>query len=591
MMRHHRNAPWLLSILTVVLALSLSLVACGGATTPIATQPPPAPTSASPATAVAQPTEPAAKPTELPAPTQAPTKTEPVVLKVGWLGKPDTLNPAYAFLTESYVVFDLIYNPLVTEDPSGKYVGALAKEWKTSEDGLTWTFTLKDNIKWHNGTPLTAADVAWAINAVMKDPDGWASSANYAAGFKEVTAPDDKTVKIVLDSPIGNMEYRLSFLYAIYPKDFEQFKTAEDLQNFANDAAIGTGPFKIQRFDKDQGILILDTNTDYFDGRAKIDQVLFQTFDNADALVQALKVGDVDMMNEVPQTAFNTVKGFENVKAVQQPGRYLSELIINSVPADHDPAPKRNPALLDPQVRLAMSHAINKQDLVDVVLQGLGTPGTTIIPPTLGGGFWHNSDLKNVEFDLQKANDILEAAGYKKGISSVRAKGDVQLKFRLQFPSDNPLYPRVADLLTSWFKEIGIQTTPEAADPDALTAAITPTGDYDLVIWGWGADPDPDFMLSVMTTDQFVDGGWSDSGYSNPDYDQLYHDQQLAFDRNERQKIVWKMQEMVFNDRPYIVNWYEDYLQAYRSDKFKGFIESPLGIETQASLLQLEPVK
>ncbi|MFN8595578.1 MAG: ABC transporter substrate-binding protein [Anaerolineae bacterium] len=186
--------------------------------------------------------------------------------------------------------------------------------------------------------------MAWAINAVMKDPDGWASSANYAAGFKEVTAPDDKTVKIVMDNPIGNMEYRLSFLYAIYPKDFEQFKTPEDLQNLLTMPPLARGRLVIQRFDKDQGILILDTNTDYFDGRAKIDQVLPQTFDNADALVQALKVGDVDMMNEVPQTAFNTVKGFENVQAVQQPGRYLSELIINSAPADHDPAPKRNSA-------------------------------------------------------------------------------------------------------------------------------------------------------------------------------------------------------------------------------------------------------
>ena len=161
----------------------------------------------------------------------------------------------------------------------------------------------------------------------------------------------------------------------------------------------------------------------------------------------------------------------------------------------------------------------------------------------------------------------------------------------MQFPSDNPLYPRAADLITAWFKEIGIKTTPQSTDPDALTAAITPAGDYDLVLWGWGPDPDPDFILSVMTTDQFVDGGWSDSGYSNPEYDQLYKDQQLAIDKTERQKIIWKMQEMVFNDRPYIVNWYEDILQAYRSDRFKGFVESPLGIESQQSIMQVEPVQ
>jgi peptide/nickel transport system substrate-binding protein len=576
---------------SILVSIALVLAACGGGATPATAPVQPTEVPAVQPTPAAQPTA-AARPTESPTvqPPEPPAKTEPVVLRIGWLGKPDTLNPAYAFLTESYVIFDLIFNPLVTEDPSGKYVGALAKDWKSSEDGLTWNFTLKDNIKWHDGTPVTADDVAWAINAVINDPDGWAALSGYVAGFKEVTAPDDKTVQIVTEDPIGNMEYRLSFLYALPRKDFEQFKTPEDLQNFANDNAMGTGPFKLTQFDKDKGILLLEANSDYFDGAPKIDQIIFQTFDNADALVQALKAGDVDMVTEVPQSAFNTVKEFENVKAVQTPGRYFSEMIINSVPADHDPKPTRNPALTDSQVRLAMAHAINKVDLVDVVLQGMGKPGITIVPPILGGGFWYNSEIKDVEFDLAKANQILDDAGYKKGSDGVRAKGNVTLEFRLQFPSDNPLYPRAADLITAWFKEIGIKTTPQTTDPDALTAAITPAGDYDLVLWGWGPDPDPDFILSVMTTDQFVEGGWSDSGYSNPEYDQLYKDQQLATDKAERQKIIWKMQEMVFNDRPYIVNWYEDILQAYRSDRFKGFVESPLGIESQLSILQVEPV-
>ena len=94
-----------------------------------------------------------------------------------------------------------------------------------------------------------------------------------------------------------------------------------------------------------------------------------------------------------------------------------------------------------------------------------------------------------------------------------------------------------------------------------------------------------------MTTDQFVDGGWSDSGYHNPEYDQLYLDQQQIVDKAERQKVIWKMQEMVFNDSPYIVLYYEKMLQAYRSDRFTGFIESPLGIESAQSLLQVELVK
>jgi peptide/nickel transport system substrate-binding protein len=515
----------------------------------------------------------------------------PAIIHAGWLGIPDTLNPAYAFLTESYIIFDLTYNALTTESPTGQYVGGLAKEWSVSEDGLTWTFTMKENIQWHDGTPFKAEDISWAINAVMADPDGWAALSNYTAGFTEVKATNEKTLQIITEYPIANMEYRVSFLYAVYPKDFSGFTTPEDLQNFSNFELIGTGPYKINIFDKDKGILILDANPNYFDGAPILDQIIFQTFDNSDAMIQALKVGDIELVTEVPQSAFDTVKGFENVKTVQQAGRYFNELIINSVPSDHDPAPQRNPALEDPQVRLAIAYAINKQDLVDIVLQGLGKPGSTIVPPTLGGGFWHNKGIQDIPFDLAMASQTLEDAGYLLGSDGVRSKGDVRLEFRLQFPSDNPLYPRIADLLAGWFKQAGIVATPESVDPDSLYVAMTPTGDFDLVLWGWGPDPDPDFILSVMTSDQFVDGGWSDSGYMNPEYDQLYLDQQYAIDKNIRQQIIYRMQALVFNDRPYIVLTYEDLLQAYRSDRFTNFIESPLGIEIGLSMKQVEPVK
>ena len=560
--------------LTLVLALALTASACGPAQTPASTQPP--------APQATQPPVP---------PSTAPPAAEPVVLTIGWLGIPDTLNPAYAFLTESYTIFDLVYNSLVREAPTGEYVGDLAKEWSSSEDGLTWTFALKDGIVWHDGTPFSADDIVWSINAVMSNPDGWATLANYTNGFAEVTALDDETVQITLDAPIGNMEYRLSFLYAMARKDFEQFETPEDLQSFLNEDILGTGPFKVNQFDKDAGVIILDANADYFDGRPNIDQVIFRTFDNADAMVQALRVGDIGLTGDVPNTAFETVKGFENVSVVQRQSRSFAELIINSAPEDHDPAPTANPALRDPQVRLAMAHAIDKQDLVDIVLQGLGSPGTTIVPPSLGGGFWHNSDIQDVEFDLDKANEILEAAGYTLGPDWVRAKGDVLLEMRLQYPSDEADYPRVADLLTEWFGQIGIRLTVEAVDPDTLIALCCPAADYDLMIWGWGSDPDPDFILSVMLSDQFVDGGWSDSGYSNPAYDEMYLAQQVAIERDERRQIIWDMQAMVYNDRPYIVFWYSDALEAYRSDRFTNFLESPLGLDSAFSLMQVEPVQ
>ncbi len=558
-------------LVSVLMLAAWILAACGG-------QAAPSVQGAAPTAAPVQPTQP-------------PAPSAPAIVHEGWTENPDTLNPAYAYLTQSYVIFDLIYNVLTTESPDGTYVGGLAKDWSVASDNLTWTFHLKDGIKWHNGETFKASDMAWAINAVMEHPDWWSSTSNYANGFTEVTAPDDKTITVVTEYPIGNMEYRMSFLYALYPPDFKDFTSAEELQNFNNFSAIGTGPFKINTVDIDKGILILDANKDYFDGSPHIDQLIFQKFDTGDALIQALKVGDIDVVYEVPATAFETVKAMPGVTALAQEGRYFNELILNSVAETNDPAPKRNPAILDPAVRLAIAQSINKQDLVDVVLQGIGVPGDTIVPPTLGGGFWHDPNVSDVKFDIAAANKTLEDAGYKMGSDGVRAKGKDRLEFRLQFPTQNPVYPRIADMLAGWFKQIGIKADVEAVDTDSLTAAVTPTGDYDMVIWGWGPDPDPDFILSVMTTDQFVSGGWSDSGYHNPEYDQLYLDQQQAIDKTQRQQIIWKMQEMVFNDRPYIVLYYEKNLQAYRSDRFTGFIPSPLGIDIALSYVNVKPVQ
>lgn len=558
---HIKSRP-VYKLFVFMVMITLVVTACGGANTEMS-----------------QATEP------------SPDEGGDAVIHIGWSGKPDTLNPAYAFLGESYTIFHLIYNTLTTQAADGSYVGSLAKEWSVSEDGLTWTYHLKEGVKWHNEEPLTADQVAWAINAIMKDPEGWATLSSYTAGFSEVTAPDPATVVIVTEYPIGNMDYRASYLYAFYKPDFEGFTSAEDLQNFPNDNPMGTGPFKFKTFDKDTGVVILDANKDYMDGAPKIDSIIFQTYDNADAMVQALKVGEVDVLTSVPASAYETVKSFENVETAAAPNYYFYELIINSVDPNYDPAPKTNPALADPAVRLAMAHSINKQDFVDIVFQGLAQPAETIIGPAMGGGFWHNPNIKDIPFDVDEANRILDKAGYVLGSDGVRAKGDQRLEFRLQFPTTESVYARMADMLVGWFQEAGMKLNAEAMDEDSLIAGTTGVGDYDLIIWSWWPDPDPDFILSVLTTDQYVEGGWSDSGYHNPDYDQLYLDQQQLVDKNERQQAIWKMQEFVFDDRPYIplVHW--DMLQAYRSDRFTGFIVSLRGIEGAESLLNVELVK
>jgi len=553
-----------------------------------------------PATPTGTPTSPPQPTVIISTPTPAPAQPtltvrppgEKVTLYAGYLGKPDTLNPAFAVSDESYMVFDLVYSSLTKEGPDGEYVGDLAREWRHSVDGLIWTFVLKNGIRWHDGGAFQASDMAWSINAVIDRPDLWASMASYTQGFKRARALDERTLEIRLSQPVSNMEYRLSFLFALPRRVFENYSEVETFKQFNNERPIGTSAFKLNSFDLASGALVLDANADFYDGRPSIDRVSFRRYASPEEMLQGLQNGEIDMITDLPFPLFDAARRLERVRIMRSSGRSLSDLIINSAPAAREPAPNRNPALLDPQVRLAMAHAINKQELVSVVLQGLGRPGTTVIPPTLGGNYWHNTEIEDVPFDLQKARRVLEVAGYLTGEDGVRAKGDTRLEMRLEYLSDSPTSPKVAEMLVEWFKQIGIKLNVRSETREVLSARLTPGADFDLVLWGWTSDPDPDFILNALTSEQFVEGGWNDSGYSNPEYDRMYREQQSLLDHEQRRLLVWKMQEVIFKDRPYIVYWYQDNLQAYRTDRFMNFLESSaLGLESVYSLRQVRPVQ
>jgi peptide/nickel transport system substrate-binding protein len=244
-------------------------------------------------------------------------------------------------------------------------------------------------------------------------------------------------------------------------------------------------------------------------------------------------------------------------------------------------------------VRLAMAHGTDKQQIIDVVLLGLGAPGTTLIPDSLG--VWYNNSLEDYAFDIALANQILDDAGYADvdgdGIREM-PDGSNPLNFRINWPSDSTNAPRVAEMLSESWGQIGIGLQLQALDADALTAVCCPAFDYDVIIWGWGSDPDPSFLLSVMTTDE-IPTGLSETGYSNPEYDALYQEQQLERDLQTRIDMVWEMQRMVHEDLPYIIPYYALEVQAFRTDRFTGWITDAgkIALDDLSSLLVITPIQ
>lgn len=520
-------------------------------------------------------------------------QSQPAIVRIGWAGKPDTLNPGMAILTEAYTLFELVYDSMYELNLDGSFTLSLAESASVSDDGKVWTFKIRDGVKWHDGQPLTAEDVAWTYNLYKDTPEYPYLNGYYTTYFDTVEATDNGEVVLTLTEAIPNIESQLVFLY-ILPKHI--WENVDKLE-YENVEMIGSGPFKMAEYVKDE-FARLTANKDHFSTPPKVDEVIFQTFENQDALVQAIKTGQVDMVTEMPNTAAESLKADENIELVVgaplAPG--VTDIIFNQLEPENCPEGgicSGHPALRDRNVRLAMAHATDKQKLIDVILLGLGNPGLTLIPDGLG--VWYNDSLVDYEYNVDKANQILDDAGYVDadgdGIRDL-PDGSAPLTFRLNWPSDSINAPRMSELLAEMWGEIGITLEPQAVDPDALTSQCCPAFDFDLIIWGWASDPDPSALLYVYTTESIPTGS-SETGYSNPEYDELYAQQQVELNFEKRKDVVWQMQKMVFDDVVYIIPFYDANVQAYRTDRFTGWITDQAKVELSdvTSLVVIEPVK
>jgi peptide/nickel transport system substrate-binding protein len=537
--------------------------------------------------------------TAAPEATSAPPATEgPALVRIGWAGSPDTLNPGAGVLVEAYTIYSLVYDTLYEFQLDGTYKLDVAESASVSDDGLTWTYKIRSGINFHDGQPMTAKDAAFSIN-LYKSHEDFPYLNSYTFNFETVEAPDDSTVVITLTEPVPNIDYLVSYLYILPEHIWKDHTEGAAAAEFENVEMIGTGPFKMVEY-KQNEFVHLAANTDHFQNPPKIDEVVFQTFDNQDALVQAVKTGQVDMITEMPNTAAVGLRNEPNVKLVTGApySPEVTDVIFNQVapencPTDDGGVCTGHPALLDRDVRLALAHATDKKKIIDVVLLGLGDPGLTLIP--IGLGRWYNNSLTDYEHDVAKANQLLDDGGYKDadgdGVREM-PDGTDPLVLRMNWPSDSTTAPRMAELLSEMWSQAGVKTELQAMDPDALTAVCCPAFDFDVMLWGWGSDPDPNLLSGVMTTEQIPTGS-SETGYSNPEYDELYAQQAVELDSKKRQEIVWEMQRIVHEDVVYVIPFYAQEVQAYRTDRFTGWLTdaAKLALEDVSSLIVIEPVR
>src|SRR5215469_4553432 len=384
----------------------------------------------------------------------------------------DTLNPFLGFTSQDYEVYGLIYDNLMDYgqlDYSG--TPRLATSWSHSKDGLTWTYHIRKGVKWSDGVPLTAADVAYTFQRNIK-PGSTEFSDNeaYVGEITSVKATGKYTVvmKVRHYTPVMN---RLEV--PILPKHIWQKVSDKQLSSFKNLNPVGTGAFTVSSFSPNQSIT-LKANPNYWGGKPGISTLVFQRFDNPTAMKLAIANGSIDFAEGLTPALWHSLAGTPGVTLINAHAGNFDELSFNNGAAtvSGKTIGNGNPALEDVNVRHAISYALNSKVLVKKVLLNTGEVGTSIIPPIYPQFHYNPPKSQQYYYNPQKAKAILNADGWKMGPNGVRVKNGKQLSLRLFVRNQSPTQVQDAPYIKGWLNAIGIKVTVTAMSDSQLTAVI-----------------------------------------------------------------------------------------------------------------------
>ncbi|ETA66923.1 ABC-type dipeptide transport system, periplasmic component [Methanolobus tindarius DSM 2278] len=454
-----------------------------------------------------------------------------------------------------YIMTSYCFDALVWPEESGDFTGLLAESWESSDDGLEWTFHLREGVTWHDGEPFTADDVVFTMDYIKgKASISPIGSSWYNTGvINSVEALDEHTVVITLNYPYAPFMQQVAAVIPIMPEHI--WEDVEDPSKYMEDeAAIGTGPFILEDYDTDQQSYKYTANKDYFLGEPIIDTLIYvKTSD----VVISLKTGEVDESG-LTLDQVQALDESDNMEVISGPGYWVYRLRFN-IPS--------NTILNDTTVRQAIYYSLNCSDIESRVLHGGGIEGNPgYVPPYSS---WYNPDVTQYEYDIEKANQILDDAGYSETNSDgIRLDSEGNpLEFQLLYSSDQQSQ-RIAELVQTYLKEIGISITLKPGDTKTVDGLVG-AGNFDLAIYSHGTSTDPARMLNSFPTS---------TGWNNSEFMALAEEQMSTMDEDERKELVDKMQVLIADNVPTIPLMYRNVYSATSKDTVTGFFYTDGGV-------------
>jgi len=437
-----------------------------------------------------------------------------------------------------------MFNTLVKKNEQFDYVGELASDIKRSDDGLTFTFTLRDGVKFHDGRPFSSADAKYTLDFLLASDFGKAASFFEGTGqekrgyIKSVDAPDAKTLVVTLNKPWVGLLSNLVAIPIIAKDSYESQKTRP----------MGTGPFKFIRYDNSQQICDLEAFPEYWEGAPKLQLVRVRAISDMNAMQAELQAGRVDIAplpTSLSPIAVERLGQDPNLQVKTFNGSNVVVLTINTSSAPVD----------NPKVRQAIAYGIDRQTLVNNLLKGYGKVAHSIIPEES----WSYSPGQTYSFDQATAKRLLDEAGFRDPDGDgPRMRFDKPIRYGV---SGTSIVGRdVSVVVQNQLKEIGVPIEIQTYEGNTLIDEMR-RGNFQIGYSQWvGGNQDPIFYKDLFATSEIptqTRSARNRSRYSNPELDKLLEEAVNTFDRTRAKELYKQIQDIVSRDVPVFPLWYQ----------------------------------